>query len=141
MICFDITNKEKALMFLSNFTDVSMENITKFVADTTIQTDIYTDATKLTSDNYCNKFKIQPENIDIQNIMLCAIHYTSNNDKNQSIKEFGLRDLQFALSHNTPLNNFLNTLKLSPKNQNTLIPAYPFLILLYGHTKLKIHLN
>lgn len=40
--------------------------------------------------------------------MLCAIHYTSNNDENQSIKEFGLRDLQFALSHNTPLNNFLN---------------------------------
>lgn len=109
MLYFDITNKKKAIIFLSNFTNVSRENITKFVTDNTVQNDIFTDATKVTSDNYCDKFQLQPEYLDVNNVMLCAIHYTSNNDENQSIKEYGLRDLQFTLSHNTPLNNFLKT--------------------------------
>ncbi len=109
MIYFDIANKDNALEFLSQFTGISKENIIEFINDNIIQTDFCTDATKVNVNNLCRTFNIQLEDLDTKNVLLCAIHYTSNFDQCQSIKKFGLRDLQFALSHNTPLNNFLNT--------------------------------
>lgn len=36
-----------------------------------------------------------------------AIHYTSNNDQNASIRSSGLGDLQYSLSNDTPLKHFL----------------------------------
>lgn len=113
MIIFDITNKENSLNFLSEFTSIQREDILSFVKGNIIQTDICTDARNVTSDNFCNTFNINIENLDVNDVMLSAIHYTTNNDENQSIKEFGLRDLQFALSNDTPLNNFLNKYGIS----------------------------
>ncbi len=113
MIIFDITNKDNSMNFLSNFTSIQREDILSFVKGNIIQTNICTDAKNVTADNFCNTFNIDIEDLDVNDVMLCAIHYTTNNDENHSIKEFGLRDLQFALSNNTPLNNFLNEYGIS----------------------------
>jgi hypothetical protein len=47
--------------------------------------------------------------VPISEIVVFATHFTSNNDACNSIKEHGLRDLQFALANETPLKKFLST--------------------------------
>ncbi len=107
MIYFDISSKENALKFLSSFTGINQTDILDFVDDNIIKTDIFTDSTKVNAENFCNRFNLDERNLNVDNILLCAIHYTTNDDENKSIKDYGLRDLQYALSHDTPLRKFL----------------------------------
>lgn len=103
MIYFDISTKTSALKFLSDFLKVYENSILNFVKENTVQTDVCTDSTEVTAMNFCDEFGLHKSDLNTENVLLCAIHYTSNDDENKSIKDFGLRDLQYTLSHNTPL--------------------------------------
>lgn len=107
MIQFDISTRTSALKFLSEFSKVHKANILNFVDKNIVQLDICTDYAKINARNFCKEFNLKKSDLSTENILLCAIHYTSNYDENKSIKNFGLRDLQYTLSHNTPLRNFL----------------------------------
>lgn len=107
MIYFDISTKTSALKFLSDFSKVHKNSILNFVKENTVKIDICIDSTKVNPMSFFDKFDLKKSDLNIENVLLCAIHYTSNDDENKSIKKLGLRDLQYTLSHNTPLRNFL----------------------------------
>lgn len=107
MIYFDISTKTSALKFLSDFSKVHENSILNFAKENIVQTGVCTDSTEVNAMNFCDEFGLHKSDLDTENVLLCAIHYTSNDDENKSIKDFGLRDLQYTLSHNTPLRNFL----------------------------------
>jgi hypothetical protein len=107
MMIYDITNQEKALTTLAKMTKLSESRVQQFINEHVVIENIRFDATKLTVENFLSEFMIDEETLDIKELDVYVIHYTSNYDDCQSINESGLRDLKYTLSNNTPLKNFL----------------------------------
>lgn len=104
---YDITNQEKALTTLTKMTKLSENRIQQFINEHVVIENFKFDATKLTVENLLSEFMIDEDAIEIKDLGVYAMHYTSNYDDCQSINETGLRDLKYTLSNNTPLKNFL----------------------------------
>lgn len=58
-------------------------------------------------DLFCEMYAEQIEKIDIENIEIIAFQVTSNSDNCESVKKYGIRNLQWILSNDTELNKLL----------------------------------
>lgn len=58
-------------------------------------------------DVFFEKFLPVINEIDIENLEFVAFQVTSNNDDCKEIKQYGVRNLQWALSNDTGLSSFL----------------------------------
>ena len=105
---FDISSKDTAMQFLAEFTKLSKIEIEHFLERNTIIYSICVDTTNVTAENLIQENGLNLSTLDTTSIKALAIHYTSNNDKNVSIRKIGLGDLQYALSNDTPLRRFLD---------------------------------
>jgi hypothetical protein len=99
---FNIYSEQLAFEFLSEFTGVSIERIQKYVNQENKKTE-----SDFSGEKYLKTFFDDCEQIDTNNLNLCAAHYTTNPDECLSVKTFGLLGLSTALSKDTPLRRFL----------------------------------
>lgn len=99
---FNIYSKQLSFEFLSEFTGVSIERIRKYVNQEKKMT-----KSDFSGEKYLKTFFDDCEQIDTNNLSLCAAHYTTNPDECLSVKTFGLLGLSTALSKDTPLRRFL----------------------------------
>lgn len=106
---YDISSKESAFDFLQSFLDITKSDLDRFISSNTIQTKAYTDTTKIHAQSLFATLSIESKNLETGNIEVLGIHYTSNDDNNESILSEGMGDLQYALSHDTPLFRFLKS--------------------------------
>lgn len=105
MLLYDITSVENAFDTIYHLTGVSIQNINQFISQSIITDEFCLDGTNLTGANFIDKFNISSDIHDT--LLICALHYTSNNDNSCAIKKYGLRDLKFSLTEDTPLKLFL----------------------------------
>ena len=63
----------------------------------------FRDGTSLTGKNFNKKYGLSKASRHVDEISFCGVHYTSNDDGNLALQNFGLRDLQFSLSADTTL--------------------------------------
>ncbi|MEA4987642.1 MAG: hypothetical protein VB095_06245 [Anaerovorax sp.] len=94
----DITTAFDALKSLEAWLNVKGEDILKFVS---IQRNI------LYVQNFIDYFGIKDETILKGNLNLMSLHVTTNNDRNETIKKYGLMNLQDAINYDTTLGNYL----------------------------------
>lgn len=97
-LIFDITNSESAFEFLKGFLHIDPERIMKFI-------------TSNPKDYYVSDFievnNINLKDLSINDVEMVVVHVTTNNDDCESIKKYGLLNLQQALTMNTPLKKHL----------------------------------
>jgi hypothetical protein len=62
----------------------------------------------LAGKSFNNKYGLSKASLHVDEICFCGVHYTSYDDGNLALQNFGLRDLQFSLSADTPLKRFLS---------------------------------
>lgn len=105
---FDISSKDKAMQFLTEFTRFPQIEIEHFLERNTLIDSICVDTSNVTAEDLIQESGLNPSTLDAASIKALAIHYTSNNDKSTSIRNIGLGDLQYALNNDTPLRRFLD---------------------------------
>ena len=95
---FDMTSPENATKSLAEFAKTTNLQIHNLLFNN--NHDVH--------ETICEMVKQTIDTNGIQDIKIAALHYTSNDDNCESIKQVGLRDLQFVLENETPLSKFLN---------------------------------
>lgn len=64
-------------------------------------------------DLFCDMYAKQIEKMDIGNLEIVAFQVTSNSDKCESVKKYGIRNLQWVLSNDTEMNKLLKKYGIS----------------------------
>ncbi|QGH20224.1 hypothetical protein [Clostridium butyricum] len=100
---FDITNFETALSFLCNYLAINEEQVINFITSNSKDYDI---------EEFIDEFSINIDSLDIDNVKAVVIHTTTNNDECNTIKKYGLLNLQQAVTVNTPLKLYLKRWKI-----------------------------
>lgn len=73
------------------------------------------------SDEFCEKYSMGIEQIDIENLEMVAFQVTTSSDECAEIKKYGLRNLQWVLSNDTNLCRFLKDNNISFDIENRLL--------------------
>lgn len=98
---------------LCQFTGISESELVRFLEEHThINEYGSTDTMDVTAEQLLNENDISINSIDVSYLRIKVIHFTSNNDNCNSIRTYGLGDLQFALTQDTPLKKFLEEHKI-----------------------------
>ena len=108
MMNYDITSASDAINTISLLTGVRKIDIQSFIAKNIISDGCFHDGTSMTGKNFNKEYGLSTASRHVDEICFCGVHYTSNDDENVAIQNFGLRDLQFSLSADTPLKRFLS---------------------------------
>jgi hypothetical protein len=104
---FDMTSPEAALASLAELTYVSDSEIQRFLDESIVRDNGYMDGRRVSYENFCDTVGRSFDEINLHDIKVAALHYSSNDDNCNSLKTIGLRDLQYVLENETPLSNFL----------------------------------
>jgi hypothetical protein len=99
-IVYDITNLNAAINSLGEYLNLSERQIVKYIAENKM--------TYNTTD-FLDYFNIDDEILLDSELNLVALHVTTNNDKCESIKKYGLLNLQQAIIQDTPLSKYLKS--------------------------------
>ncbi|KOS67120.1 hypothetical protein AEA09_14810 [Lysinibacillus contaminans] len=99
-IVFDFTRFEETLSSLSNYLNVSEERISRYALR-------HKDTFNV--EDFLEEFEITDEKLLNIDLLMSSLHVTTNNDKCESIKKYGLISLQKAIELDTPLSNFLKS--------------------------------
>lgn len=97
-IIFDLSTYETTIEFLSSLIGVKEKEIINFMKLNTAD---------YNTKHFIEKFNINLESLQLQDVEAVILHVTTNNDKNNSIKKYGLLNLQQCLTMDTPLKNYL----------------------------------
>jgi hypothetical protein len=108
MPIFDITSAENAMQSIVEFTGVPVINILAFLNKHIVHNGNSCNATALTGENFIHENGLDVAALDVSCLNICALHYTSNDDHNESLLVNGLGDLQYSLTNKTPLKNYLS---------------------------------
>lgn len=100
-VIFDMTTFEDAYNSLSQLTGIYPEELLKYI----YLHDIDTDPSELFT-----YFNLDEQKIMDREIFLASWHVTTNDDECESIKKYGLRNLQEAIKLDTTLSRFLKEL-------------------------------
>ncbi|NBI05752.1 hypothetical protein [Senegalia massiliensis] len=95
---FDLRNVEGTKKFLHDWVGVDEISIISYIIDNSEDIDI---------DDFCERYNISLDDLEIDNITYVASHVTTCLDGLETIKKYGIMDLTSVLSYPTPLNIFL----------------------------------
>ncbi|MCB8817373.1 hypothetical protein [Desulfosporosinus shakirovi] len=95
---FDITSQEKAKGFLSNFLNIGIDNIENYISNNAVEYD---------AEDFIDKNDIKLEKVQIRNLQLIVQHISTSHDECQSLRKFGLLNLQQSLTMETILKEYL----------------------------------
>lgn len=107
MLYYDITTALSATDTLTHFTKLHSVQIKDFINANVNVEGTTIDAMSLTADNFISKFDIDCSEFDPDSCLICAKHYTSNNDACAYILANGIQSLKYVLSSDSPLKKFL----------------------------------
>lgn len=93
----DMTTPDDTLTSLGEYLDIYPEDILMYIATNK----------NLTVDDFIEHFNINIEELLGKELYLCCLHVTTNNNNCESIKEYGLTNLQDSIKLNTPLAKYL----------------------------------
>lgn len=99
-ILFNITNNETALQFLHDLLGINEEDLLMY---------IWEKKTLDETNGFIQHFRIDLESLDISAVEAVSIHVTTNNDRCETIKKYGLLNLQNALTMETPIKRYLKS--------------------------------
>jgi hypothetical protein len=99
-IVYDFTRNEETLTSLSTYLDIG-------VRDNRTYSFINKDNFNL--DEFLEKFGIDDEKLLSVDLMLASLHVTTNNDNFDSIKKYGLVNLQKSIELDTTIGSFLKS--------------------------------
>ncbi|MEE6451717.1 hypothetical protein RAH41_14170 [Gottfriedia acidiceleris] len=97
-IVFDFTRFEETLSSLSNYLNISERRISSYALR-------HKDSFNV--EEFLEEFEITVEKLLSIDLLIASLHVTTNNDKCESIKKYGLISLQKAIEFDTPLSIFL----------------------------------
>ena len=120
---FDMTSSLSALNSLSKLLELQEDVIQSFI-DENIEYDGVCIESTFTADGLLDKAGLTSDSLDITNITLMILHYTSTNDNCQTLKTLGIRDLQYVLANKTPLSNFLSAKGVTFDIRNNIMVAF-----------------
>jgi hypothetical protein len=102
-LLFDITTKEKAYEFLTEFLNIERYIIEEFIFKNPNDYNIEDFISYLEPTN-----NIKLKDININDLEMVVMHITTNDDNCKSINKYGLMNLQQSLTLNTPLRKYLD---------------------------------
>lgn len=118
MLIFDITTYDTAIRFLTKFTNLSKYKVLKYIKN---------NSNDYNASCFIEELNVQLEELSLEDIDVAILHVTTNGDNNQSIKKYGLLNLQQSLTMNTPLKKFL-------KERNIIFDIYNHTMLIKDKT-------
>ncbi|MGG1689410.1 hypothetical protein ABDH65_05090 [Heyndrickxia ginsengihumi] len=100
-IHYDLTTFEGTIQSLGKYLNLAEREISKYIVNNKDNYD---------RDEFIEKFQITDEQLLSSELIMSALHVTTNNDECSSIKKYGLVNLQQAILLDTPLNKYLQNL-------------------------------
>lgn len=97
-------DKNEVLKTFADYLGVSKDRLRVFIENREMP---YDDELDIELEAIRNEFNINLDDKQTDNIYIIFKHITTTRDNFESLKKYGLRDLQFALEEDTPLNKFL----------------------------------
>lgn len=104
---FDITTKDATYKTIHTMLDINKDAISSFIDSKLKKDGVIVDFSEGTGENLISSLDIDISTIDLRDIELVSIHYTSNTDNNAFLLKHGIRDLKHVLEYDSPLKEFL----------------------------------
>lgn len=96
---FDITNFEGIVKSLATYLEIDDREFVYYVEKTS--------GDEIEVDNFLEYFKLDDRKLLEENFSITSLHLTTNNDVCENIKNYGIINLQEALSQDTQLSSYL----------------------------------